>query len=105
MTDKGTKEQKGWLNTLARVILFYVCTVVVIISTSALANNISTKLNNQLSALLATILTFSLILVFIRWEKLDLNDVGIVPGKMSAARFSIGFIGGLSMAIMQAMIV
>lgn len=104
MTIKGANKKKGWFYTLARVIFFYACTVVVLISTSALTKNMSARIADHLSIFFSTILTFLLVLIFTRWEKLNLNDVGIIPGKKSASRFSIGFGIGLLMAIMQVMI-
>jgi hypothetical protein len=104
MTVKQSNKNKGWFYTLARVILFLSCTVVVLISTSALTKNMSASIADHLSLFFATILTFILVIIFTRWEKLNLNDVGIVPGNKSASRFSIGFGIGLLMAIMQVMI-
>lgn len=105
MTFKGANKNKGRFYTLARVILFYACTVVVLIATSALTNNMSARIADHLSLFFSTILTFLLVLIFTRWDKLKMNDVGIIPGKKSASRFSIGFVIGLLMAIMQVMIV
>lgn len=104
MTIGGTNKNKGWYYTFGRAILFYACSLVVFILSSILTINSPSRIADQLTALSATILTFFLILIFACWEKLNLNDVGIVPGKKSAPRFSIGFVIGLSMAIMQVMI-
>ena len=105
MKVKRTTKNRTWYYTLARVILFFACAVVVFILSSILTENVPERIADQLTALSATISTFFLILIFTRWEKLNLNDVGIVPGKKSVSRFSIGFVVGLLMAIMQAMIV
>lgn len=104
MTIKGTNKKKGRYYTLARVILFFACTLVVYILSSILTENAPERIAEQLLMLSATILTFFLVLLFTRWEKLKPNDVGIVPGKKSAPRFSIGFGIGLLIAIMQVMI-
>ncbi|SHG97984.1 type II CAAX endopeptidase family protein [Flagellimonas flava] len=105
MTIKETNKKKGRYYTLARVILFFACTLVVHILSSILTENAPERIVEQLLMLSATILTFFLVLLFTRWEKLKPNDVGIVPGKKSASRFSIGFGAGLLMAITQALIV
>lgn len=104
MKAKGTNKNKGWFYTLARVIFFYACSIVVMLFSYTITENVSERIAGQLSMLSATILTFFLILIFTRWEKLKLNDVGIVPGKKSTSRFSIGFCIGLIIAIMQVMI-
>ena len=101
MAIKDTNKNKGWFYTLTRVIFFYACTIVVIISTSALTKNMSADIADNLSMFLATILNLLLVVIFTRWEKLKLNDVGIIPSKKSAPLFTIG----LLMAIMQVMIV
>ncbi len=78
--------------------------MIVLIPADILSESAEVNIAGQLSMLFATILSFFLVLIFTRWEKLKLNDVGIVPGKKSASRFSIGFGIGLSIAIMQVMI-
>ncbi|WP_422082388.1 CPBP family intramembrane glutamic endopeptidase [Ulvibacterium sp.] len=105
MTIKRTNDNKGWLYTLARIIFFYICTIVATLFSYTITENVSDRIADQLSMFLAAILTLLLVIVFTRWEKLNLNDVGIVPGKKSASRFSIGFGVGLLMAVTQAMIV
>jgi len=104
MTVKGANKNQRWY-TLARVILFYACTLIVLIPADILSESAEVNIAGQLSMFIATILTFLLVVIFTRWEKLKLNDVGIVPSKKSVSRFSIGFGVGLLMAIMQAMIV
>jgi len=104
MTVKGANKNQRWY-TLARVILFYACTLLVFILADILSKSAEADIAGQLSMFIATGLTFFLILIFTRWEKLKLKDVGIVPNKKSAPRFSIGFVIGLLMAIMQVMIV
>jgi len=103
MTVKRANKNQRWY-TLAKVILFYACTLLVLIPSDILSEGAEVNIAGQLSMLFATILSFFLVLIFTRWEKLKLNEVGIVPGKKSASRFSIGFGIGLSIAIMQVMI-
>ncbi|MDC6364863.1 MULTISPECIES: CPBP family intramembrane glutamic endopeptidase [Flavobacteriaceae] len=103
MAIKEKNKNQRW-HTLARVILFYACTLIVIILAEILSESAEVNIAGQLSMFIATILSFFLVVIFTRWEKLKLNDVGIVPSKKSAPRFSIGFGIGLSIAIMQVMI-
>ena len=63
------------------------------------------QFTDHLSILSATILTFLLILLFLKWEKLKAHDVGIISGKYSISRFVSGYIIGFGMAASQALIV
>lgn len=91
--------------TLGRVLLFSLCCVIILIFCSSLTGNLPAKINDHLSILSATILTFLLILLFLKWEKLKLSDVGILPGKYSFSRFISGYVIGFVMAASQALIV
>jgi len=105
MAIKESSKNTKWYYTLTRVILFYACSIVVLISTSILTKNMSAKMADILSILLATIFTFILVLIFVRWEKLSLKSVGITSGRRSASRFFIGYAVGILMAVTQALIV
>jgi len=105
MEAKESGKSRKWYYTLARVILFYICSIAVLIFTSIFTKNVSAKIADQLSILCATILTFILVLIFTHWEKLKLKDVGIIPGRKSTMRFFTGFSAGLLMAVIQALIV
>ncbi len=89
----------------ARVLLFCLCCVIILIFCSGLAKNIAIQFADHVSILSATVLTFLLILLFLKWEKLRLSDVGILPGKFSISRFLCGYIIGFCMAVSQALIV
>src|SRR6478736_9821146 len=104
MEAKESGKSRKWYYTLARVILFYICSIAVLIFTSIFTKNVSAKIADQLSILCATILTFILVLIFTHWEKLKLKDVGIIPGRKSTMRFFTGFSAGLLMAVIQALI-
>src|SRR5690606_22551516 len=43
--------------------------------------------------------------LFVRWEGLRLKDVGVIPGRYTLARLSIGFIIGLCLASLQVLLV
>ncbi|MDP4185244.1 MAG: CPBP family intramembrane metalloprotease [Bacteroidota bacterium] len=93
------------LYTVGRVLLFSLSSVIILIFCSSLAQKIPFKFTNHLSILSAAILTYFLILLFLKWEKLKLSDVGIIPGKYSISRFCFGTIIGFGMAASQALIV
>lgn len=105
MKIDNQKVSRKWYYTLTRVLLFYFCSVIILVFLSALTKNVSQKIADQLSILSAAVLTLLLILIFTRWEKLRLNNVGIIPGRKSIPRFFAGYIIGLLMAIAQALIV
>ncbi len=95
----------GWFYPVVRVLLFSVCCVIILIFSSAFVQNLPVKFKDHSSILGATILTFLLVLLFLRWEKLKLADVGVVPGRFSISRFICGYIIGFCMAASQALIV
>lgn len=91
--------------TVGRVLIFSLCCVFILIFCSILTRNLSSKIIDHSSISLATLLTFLLILLFLKREKLKLSDVGIIPGKYSFSRFIFGYILGFAMAAVQALIV
>jgi len=97
MEAKESGKSRKWYYKLARVILFYICSIAVLIFTSIFTKNVSAKIADQLSILCATILTFILVLIFTHWEKLKLKDVGIIPGAAGTAIASglVYFLGWL----------
>jgi len=104
-SENSLKITSKWVYNLGRVLLFSLCCVAILIFCSTLTQNIPFKFIDHLSIFSATILTFILILLFLKWEKLKLNDVGIVPGKYSVSRFLSGYIIGFSIAASQALLV
>lgn len=104
-SENSSKITSKWFYTVGRVLLFSLCCVIILISCSTLTKNIPSKFTDHLSILLATILTFLLIFLFLKWEKLKLSNVGIIPGKYSISRFLCGYMIGFLMAASQALIV
>jgi len=99
------KFQKKKPSTLIRVLLFYLCSLLVLMFTSRLTKSLTSEIADLLSIILASVLTFLLVYLFTRWEKLRLTDVGVVPGKATRQRFIAGYVIGLFMAVMQALMV
>lgn len=104
-SENNLKITSKWFYTVGRVLLFSLYCVIILVFCSSLTRNIPFKFTDHLSILSATILTFLLILLFLKWEKLKLSDVGIIPGRYSISRFLWGYIIGLCMAVSQALIV
>jgi uncharacterized protein len=105
MTIDKSKLRRKQVLTLVRVLFFYLCSLLVLMFTSRLTKSIAPELADLSSLLLASVLTFLLVYLFTRWEKLRLNDVGVVPGKSTIQRFVVGYVIGLSMAAIQALTV
>lgn len=105
ISEKNLKTTSKPFNLVGRVLIFSLCCVFILIFCSILTQNLPSKIVNHSSISLATLLTFLLILLFLKWEKLELSDVGIIPEKYSYLRFIFGYIIGFAMAATQALIV
>lgn len=105
MISEKQNMSRTWYLTLARVIFFYLCSVAIFIVMSGLTKNMSSEIADLLSILSSAVLTLLLVLIFTRWEKLSLNDTGIIPGKKTASRFLVGYTIGLLLAAGQALTV
>ena len=71
--------------------------------TSRITKTLSSQTADLLSIVLATALTFCLVYLCSKWEKLSLADIGIIPGKTTIQRFLGGYFIGLLMAAAQAL--
>jgi membrane protease YdiL (CAAX protease family) len=105
MTIDKSKFRRKQVLTLVRVLFFYLCSLLVLMFTSRLTKSIAPELADLSSLVLASVLTFLLVYLFTRWQKLRLNDVGLVPGKSTIQRFVVGYVIGLSMSAIQALTV
>lgn len=103
MTDRQKKP--NWRFTLLRVLTFCVCCGLTLILISPLTNNLPKPWSEILLGIIATILVFALTVVFARWEKLQLNEIGIAPGAQTLKKFIVGFSIGLLLALFQAVLV
>src|SRR4051812_17827749 len=93
------------LFTVVRVICFWLCCMVIFASTNALMKSLREPWSLIASCSIAAILTFGLTVVFIRWQQLQLNEVGFVLNKRSFSRVLIGFMLGLLLPGLQAALV
>jgi len=73
--------------------------------TSRLTKSLSKQAADLASIGAAVLLTTALVLLFTRWNKYRLSDIGLTPGKSTVQRFAYGFLIGLLMAVMQALTV
>jgi len=88
------------LRDLLRVLLFYILTVIIFATTSGLTKGLPYA--DYISLSVSSILTFFLIVLFIKSERLALTDVGISFRSDSASKFLSGFGVGIIMVAIQA---
>jgi membrane protease YdiL (CAAX protease family) len=99
----GSKKNK-WQYTLGRVLVFCLSCTVVLAAASRLTQGMPKQWSQHLLVLIAAGVTFGLTILFVRWEGLELKDVGVIPRKKSTTRFFGGFLLGLILAILQAVL-
>lgn len=91
--------------TFLRVLFFWFCSMIVFASIGPLTKFLPKLWSLIFTAAIAAIVTLGLTAIFIRWEKLSLKDIGLVPNKNSYLRAFIGFIVGLLLPCLQAALV
>jgi membrane protease YdiL (CAAX protease family) len=86
---------------LGRVLLFFLGCAFLL----AVAAPMTRSLPGQWSLLIlgagTSVATFTLTVLFVRWEKLRLADVGAAAGRESLTRLVLGFVVGLFMVALQ----
>ena len=105
MTVDKSKIRNKRLSTLGRVIIFYLCSLLVLLFTSRMTKGLSPNVADLLSIFLASVLTFLLVFMFTRWENLHLKNVGVIPGNATVQRFIVGYAIGLLMSAIQGLTV
>jgi membrane protease YdiL (CAAX protease family) len=94
------KKFQRW-RPLGRVLLFYIATAVVLATVAPLAPR-EPGLTHLLSiGAMASLGTFILTLLFVRWEGLRLDDVGAWPDRRSVLRLAFGFLIGLGLVALH----
>jgi membrane protease YdiL (CAAX protease family) len=87
---------------LGRVLLFYISTVILFATISGFFKGLPYA--NHASLLLSSVLTFTLVVLFTRWEKLTLSEIGISFQRLGILEFVIGFGIGIVMVAIQAIV-
>ncbi|MCJ7936295.1 MAG: CPBP family intramembrane metalloprotease [Chryseobacterium sp.] len=105
MDDKKINFRKENIQAFAKVLLFYVCTIIILISTSHLSKKLSKQNVDFISVLLAILATFFVIVLFVKWDRISFAYIGMKPDIFTLKRLFSGFIIGLLLAIFQALIV
>ncbi|HEX3070461.1 MAG TPA: type II CAAX endopeptidase family protein [Thermoanaerobaculia bacterium] len=101
MQPKGTVRR--WV-VLLRVVIFIVACAVVLAAVSPIAAKMPDKWPELLTGLLASLGAFALTLLFVRWERLRLDDVGTAINARSVTRLAFGFLIGLLLVALWATI-
>jgi len=104
MKTELNKVKQNNVITCLRVLFFYILSVVILIAVSSITKRFPKKYEDVSTVILSSLLTFELVILFTGWEKLKCEQAGIVPGKSTFKRFAIGFLIGLSMAVLQVLI-
>ncbi len=102
---KGMRKDLKWKYTLFKSLLFWLICIVVLAISSRLTKGIPIFWSQILTATISAIGAFVLTILFVRWEKIGLKDVGVLPSSFSISRLSIGFIIGLFLAALQVLLV
>ncbi len=92
-------------STLIRVILFCLLCATFLALFSGITKNFPTEWKQHLLLLITIVVTYSLTIVFTKWEKLQLRNVGIVANRMTLKKVVIGLGIGLFMTLFQLMFV
>lgn len=89
-----------WWHILGRVLLFFVCCAIILMSASRLTQEFTFSLQwiNLIIGLITAIASLGLTLLFLRLERMHPEQIGLVPDSNSFLRTIIGFIIGSIMA-------
>lgn len=99
------QKKLNWKYTLLRVLIFCFCCALILILVSPLTNSFPKPWPEFLLGTIATILVFGLSIVFARWEKIQLKDIGIIPNHQTFGKFIFGFSIGLLLVLLQVILV
>jgi membrane protease YdiL (CAAX protease family) len=103
MTENHKKG--NWRYTLLRVLAFCFCCALILILISPLTRDIPKPWSELILGTIATILVFGLTIVFARWEKIQLKEIGVIPNRQTFGKFIFGLSIGLLLAFLQVMLV
>jgi membrane protease YdiL (CAAX protease family) len=95
----------NWKGSVLKVLLFCLCCALILIVCAPLTRDLPKPWSDILLGVAATIGVFVLTIVFSRWEKLTLNDIGVLPRKQTIPLLTGGFAIGLFLAITHTLLV
>lgn len=98
-------KHKNWKYTLTRVLLFCICCAIIMILSSALTKEFPKAYADFLHGIIAVLAIFGITILFSRWEKITLFEIGLVPHRKTIKRFVFGFVIGLVLSLTHALAV
>jgi uncharacterized protein len=87
--------------TLIRVVLFCLLCAITLVAFSGLTKAFLTEWKQHLLLIVTIAITYGLTILFVKWERLQLKDVGVVANNMTFKKVAIGFGIGLFMTMLQ----
>jgi CAAX protease family protein len=99
MSSSGSQVER-W-PVLARVFLFMLGCALVLIIISSFGSNLPQQWFPAIVGLAASIATMILTLIFIRWDRIQLADIGASPRRNSILRLLLGFAAGFLLVAAQ----
>jgi membrane protease YdiL (CAAX protease family) len=94
-----------WPYTLGRVLLFCLSCAILLAASSGFTKGLQTIWAQVISVAIAGVGAFLLTIIFVRWERLTLRDIGVLPGRQTILHLFTGLFIGLILAILQPLIV
>ena len=91
--------------SLGRVLLFLICCALLLAITASLAIGQRSSLQALTIGSIASLGCLALTVLFVRWERLHLRDVGAMPNRNSLVLLGIGFACGLFLVALHSFLV
>lgn len=92
---------KGSTKALLRALLFLLLCPVVLVFSAPIARRADPLTGMLETGVIASLLTFLLTFVFVRWDGLRLRDVGTAVTPQSATKVAFGFVIGIALVLLQ----
>lgn len=98
-------KDRNWKNTLVRALLFIICSIIFHVLGDIFTKGLPKPYSGILHGIIAVLGIFGITMLFTRWEKITLFEIGIVPSRMTIKRIIFGFALGLILALTHALAV
>lgn len=87
--------------TLIRVVIFCLLCAIALAAFSGLTKDFLTEWKQHLLLIITIAIIYGFTILFVKWERLQLKDVGVVTNKTTFKKVVIGFGIGLFMTLLQ----
>lgn len=87
--------------TIIRVVFFCLLCPIILATISGLIKDFHTEWNQHLLLIVTIAITYGFTILFVKWERLQLKDVGVIANNMTFKKVVIGFGIGLFMTMLQ----